>query len=265
MSLIDHRFRYVLAVFCGFLVLALQAFAFDQAILGQAERAAVSLRQDLTRIQSELALPTLTADQLTGYRRQLDDIRANAVRMSESLKGPFAEVDQQLKSLGPAPTDGSTEPPTIADRRTDLETSLNRIKAAQAQLDLIAVETDQLIDRTTQLQRDQFLSRLLEKSKSILNPALWLDGLLATGLFFTRLNQLLINWWNEASRTGDLIVLVIMPLFLVALLYLYRAIRGWFTAASAPAPMVCAVRLTTPTGFGALCAACCSRLSSAPH
>lgn len=229
MSLIDHRFRYVLAVFCGFLVLSLQAFAFDQAILGQAERAAVSLRQDLTRIQSELALPTLTADQLTGYRRQLDDIRANSVRLSESLKGPFAEVDQQLKSLGPAPADGGTEPPTIADRRTDLETSLNRIKSAQAQLDLITVETDQLIDRTTQLQRDQFLSRLLEKSKSILNPALWLDGLLATGLFFTRLNQLLINWWNEASRTGDLIVLVIMPLFLVALLYLYRAVRGWFT------------------------------------
>lgn len=229
MSLIDHRFRYVLAVFCGFLVLALQALAFDQAILGQAERAAVSLRQDLTRIQSELALPTLTAEQLTGYRRQLDDIRANSVRLSESLKGPFAEVDQQLKSLGPAPADGSTEPPTIADRRTDLETSLNRIKAAQAQLDLITVETDQLIDRTTQLQRDQFLSRLLEKSKSILNPALWLDGLLATGLFFTRLNQLLLNWWNEASRTGDLIVLVIMPLFLVALFYLYRAIRGWFT------------------------------------
>lgn len=229
MTAIDIRIRYAVALFVGFLVFSLQALAFDQAILGQAERAAVSLRQDLTRIQGELALPTLTAEQLTGYRRQLDDIRANSVRLSDSLKGPFAEVDQQLKSLGPAPTDGATEPPTIADRRTDLETSLNRIKAAQAQLDLVTVETDQLIDRATQLQRDQFLSRLLEKSKSILNPALWLDGLLATGLFFTRLNQLLLNWWNEASRTGDLIVLVIMPLFLVALFYLYRAVRGWFT------------------------------------
>ncbi|HTN96964.1 MAG TPA: DUF3772 domain-containing protein, partial [Nordella sp.] len=228
LTAIDIRIRYAVALFLGFLLLALQAFAFDQAILGQAERAAISLRQDLTRIQGELALPTLTPEQLTQFRGQLDDIRTNAVRQSESLKGPLAEVDQQLKSLGPEPTDGSTEPSTIADRRTDLETSHNRIKAAQAQLDLITVETDQLIGRTTQLQRDQFLSRLLEKSNSILNPSLWLDGFLATGLFFTRLNQLLVNWWNEASRSGALIVLLIMPLFLAALFYLYRAIKGWF-------------------------------------
>ncbi|HTN96225.1 MAG TPA: hypothetical protein VL101_04555 [Nordella sp.] len=129
MSPIDLRFRYVSAAFLGFLFLALQAFAFDQAILGQAERAAVSLREDLTRIQGELALPTLTPEQLTQFRRQLDDIRANAVRQSESLKGPLAEVDQQLKSLGPEPTDGSTEPPTIADRRTDLETSHKKFLA----------------------------------------------------------------------------------------------------------------------------------------
>lgn len=228
MSLTDLRIRYAVAVFCGFLVFALQALAFDQAILGQAERAAVSLRQDLTRIQNELALPTLTPEQLIGFRGQLDDIRANAVRQSENLKGPFAEVDQQLKSLGAAPANGATEPATIAERRTDLANSLNRIKAAQAQLDLIVVETDQIIDRTTQLQRDQFLSRLLERSKSVLGPSLWYDGLLATGLFFTRLKQLLVNWWNEASRSGDLIVLIIMPLFLAALLYLYGAMRGWF-------------------------------------
>lgn len=228
MSLIDLRLRYAVALFCGFLVFALQALAFDQAILGQAERAAVSLRQDLTRIQNELALPTLTTEQLTGFRRQLDEIRVNAQRQSENLRGPIAEVEQQLKSLGPAPAAGASEPASISDRRTELETSLNRVKAAQAQLDLIVVETDQLIARTTQLQRAQFLSRLLERSDSILSPSLWYDGLLATGLFFTRLNQLLVNWWNEASRSGDLIVLFIMPLFLAALLYLYGAVRGWF-------------------------------------
>ncbi len=229
MTAIDFRLRHAPAVCFGLLLLVLQAFAFDPAILGQAERAAVSLRQDLSRIQSELALPTLTSDQLTEFRRQLDNIRTSAVRQSESLKAPLAEVDQQLKSIGPAPADGSTEPTTISDRRTDLEKSLARIKAAQTQLDLITVETDQQIARTTQLQRDQFLSRLFERTGSILSPTLWYDGLLATGLFFSRLWQLLGNWWSEASRTGDLIVLVIMPLFLAGLLYLYRAARGWFT------------------------------------
>lgn len=228
MTAIDFRIRYVLAVFCGLALFALQAWAFDPAVLGQAERAAVSLRQDLTRIQTEQSLPTLTSDQLTDFRRQLDDIRTTAVGLSESLSGPLAEVDQQLKSIGPAPTDGSTEQPEISTRRTDLQNSLNRIKAAQAQLDLITVETDQQIDRTTQLQRAQFLSRLFERTGSILSPKLWYDGLLASGTFFSRLGQLLANWWDEASRTGDLVVLIIMPLFLGALVFLSRVIRRWF-------------------------------------
>jgi small-conductance mechanosensitive channel len=228
MTATDFRIRYVLALVSGLFLLAQQALAFDPAILGQAERAAVSLRQDLTRIQNELSLPTLSSDQFTEYRRQLDDTRASAVGQSAGLNGPFSEVDQQLKSIGPAPSEGGSEPQEIADRRADLEKSLARIKAAQAQLDLIAVETDQQIDRVTQLQRTQFLSRLFERTRSILSPALWYDGFVASGALFTRLGQLLANWWAEASRTGDPIVLIIMPLVLGGLIFLDRAIRRWF-------------------------------------
>ncbi len=228
MIAIDMRLRQAVAAFCGLLLCVLQAFAFDPAVLGEAERAAVSLRQDLTRIQNELALPTLTSDQLIEFRRQLDDVRASAVGQSESLNAPLAEVDQQLTSLGPAHSDGSPETPDIASRRSDLQNSLNRIKAAQSQLDLITVETDQLIDRTAQLQQEKFVSRLLERTSSVLSPSLWYDGLLASGVFFTRLAQLLANWWSEASRTGDLTVLIIMPLLLGALYFLYRVARRWF-------------------------------------
>jgi small-conductance mechanosensitive channel len=227
MTATDFRIRYVLSLVTGLILLAQQALAFDPATPGQGERAAVSLRQDLTRIQNELSLPTLSSDQLTDFRRQLDDMRASAVGQSAILNGAFAEVDQQLNSIGAAPKDGGSEPQEIADRRADLEKNLARIKAAQAQLDLIAIETDQQIDRVTQVQRAQFLSRLSERTGSILSPSLWYDGLVASGVFFSRLGQLLANWWGEASRTGDLSVLIIMPLLLGGLFFLYRAIRRW--------------------------------------
>jgi small-conductance mechanosensitive channel len=228
MTATDLRIRYVLALLLGLILCAGQALAFDPAVLGGAERAAVSLRQDLTRIQNELSLPTLSSDQLTDFRRQLDDLRTSSVSQSGALNGPLAEVDQQLKSIGPVPTDGSTDPQEIADRRADLEKSLTRIKVAQTQLDLITVETDQQIDRLTQVQRAQFFDRLFQRNGSILSPSLWYDGFVASGVFFTRLGQLVVNWWGEASRTGDLIVLVIVPLFLGGLFFLFGAIRRWF-------------------------------------
>jgi small-conductance mechanosensitive channel len=229
MTATDFRIRHILALITGLLLLTQQALAFDPAVLGQAERTAVSLRQDLTRIQNELSLPALSSDQLIDLRHRLDDTRAGAVGESAGLNGPFAEVDQQLKSIGAAPSDGGSEPQEIADRRADLEKNLTRIKAAQAQLDLIAVETDQQIDRLTQLQRAQFLSRLFERTGSVLSPSFWYEGFVASGALFTRLGQLLANWWNEASRTGDLIVLIIVPLVLGGLLFLDRAIRRWFS------------------------------------
>jgi potassium-dependent mechanosensitive channel len=226
MTATDIKIRYVLALVACLFLLVQGALAFDPALLGQAERAAVSLRQDLTRIQNESSSPTLSSDQLSDLRRQLDDTRASAVAQSESLNGPFAEVDQQLKSIGAAPSDGEFQ--DIAQRRADFEKSLARIKAAQTQLDLIAVETDQQIDRVAQLQRSQFVSRLFERTRSILSPSLWYDGLVASGVFFTRLGQLLANWWGEASRTGDLIVFIVMPLVLGGLFFLYWTIRRWF-------------------------------------
>src|SRR5262245_59925354 len=228
MTTTDFRLRYILTLVTGFFLLTQQALAFDPAILGQAERAASSLRQDLTRIQNELSLPTLTTDQLTDFRHQLDDSRAAAVGESASLSGPYAEVDQQLKSIGPAPTDASSESQEIADRRADLTKILARIKAAQAQCDLIAIEIDQQIDRVSQLQRAQFFSRLFERTGSILSLTLWYDGFVASGAFFTRLSQLLTNWWGDASHSGDLTVLIIMPVLLGGLLFLDRAIRRWF-------------------------------------
>ena len=160
MAATDFRLRHILALVTGLFLLTQQALAFDPATLGQVERTAASLRQDLTRIQNELSLPTLSSDQLVDLRRLLDDTRASAVGQSAGLNGSFVEVNQQLQSIGAAPANGSSEPQEIADRRADLVKSLARIKAAQAQLDLIAVETDQQIDRLTQLQRAQFLSRL---------------------------------------------------------------------------------------------------------
>src|SRR3990170_5622617 len=119
----------LLAALCSVLFLVTQAFAFDVAILGQAERSVTALRQDLNRIQNELALPNLTAQQIADQRAALENVHSVAVERGNALAGPITEVTQQLESLGPAPAQGQTEAGSITEQRKALTASLNRLVA----------------------------------------------------------------------------------------------------------------------------------------
>lgn len=217
-----------LAALCGLVFCAIQAFAFDAALLGQAERSITALRQDLTRIQNELALPTLTPQQIGDLRAALDNVRSTAVERGEALRGPIDEVTQQLASLGPAPTAGQTEAGAITDQRNTLVTSLNRLEAARKQLELIVVETDQLVERSAIALRNLFFSRIFEASRFILSPTLWIEGFGGTRIFIERLGNLFATWWTQVSATGNLFVLVLVPFLLGVLSIGWRAVRRWF-------------------------------------
>jgi small-conductance mechanosensitive channel len=220
----------LLGVLCGLLLMAAQAMAFDMAILGQAERSIAALRQDLTRIQGQLALPNLTAQQIAEERAALENVRATATQRGTALGGPIDEVTQQLASLGPVPAPGQTEAGAITDQRNALNANLNRLQAAKKQLELIVVETDQLIERAAAALRNLFFSRIFEAGPSILSPALWYDGFVASGIFIERLSNLFTTWWAQIASTANLFVLVLVPFVLGILSIGWRKARSMFLA-----------------------------------
>src|SRR5260221_9539945 len=85
---------------------AVPAYAYDEALVGQAERAAAGFSNDLSRIDGELQLPSITDQLLTQERSTLDDIRTNALSLSVAMSGPVSEVTQQITLLGPPPAAG---------------------------------------------------------------------------------------------------------------------------------------------------------------
>jgi potassium-dependent mechanosensitive channel len=218
----------ILLAFAALIILAVNALAFDQAILGQAERAAASLRQDIQAVQGELALPTVSSDQLLASRRKVEEIRTSALTHVNALNGPYAEVDVQLKSLGPVPESG-TEATEIADQRNALTAMLTRIKTAQGQLGLIVVESEQLATRISQMQQDRFFERIFEVGRSIFNWSLWYDGAVGASVFVQRLGGLIANWWSDIATTANPGVLVLVPIVFAVLFLLYRGARRWFT------------------------------------
>ena len=222
--------RLAFWLFAGF------AWAFDESIIGQAERAALAFRADLQAIDSELALATITDQRLIDHRNTLEDIRSKAVAQSGKLDDPIKEIAEQVSKLGPAPAEGQTEAIEIGAQRKLLNDVLNRLQGAKTQLELVAVEAEQQAGRASSIQRGQFFQKIFESSKSVLNPYLWSDAGSGLTVFLQRLGSLIGNWWNQVQHTASTSSLILLPLVIALILAVWwfagRVLRERYKARS---------------------------------
>jgi potassium-dependent mechanosensitive channel len=224
------KVRIALAALCAFWMVLASAGAFDAAIVGQAERLIASYRSDLARISQELRNPALGEQQLSDHRTELEKIRTGAIEQSVLIVAPISEVNQQIKSLGPAPAEGKTEPEGVATARSELQASLDKLQSVKSQLDVIAIEAEQQAGRVAAIQRDQFFQRIFDRNRSIVNPMLWYDMGVGMGVLASRLAALVRNWWAEVSPTANPLGLLLIPLFVGIFIGGYRFISRWFSS-----------------------------------
>ena len=212
------------------------AFAFDEAVIGQAERAALAFRADLQRIDTELALPTITDQRLIDHRNTLEDIRSKALNQSSTLDDPIKEIAEQVAKLGPPPAEGQTESVEIEAQRKLLNDVLNRLQGAKTQLELVSVEAEQQAGRASSIQRGQFFQKIFESSKSILNPYLWADAGSGLTMFLQRIGALIGNWWDQVQHTASTSSLLLLPIIIVLILAVWwlagRVLRERYKARS---------------------------------
>lgn len=207
--------RIALAALCALLISLQAALAFDQAVLGQSERLLLQYRADLDRMSELLRRPVLSEKELVETRAALEKLRTSAAEHSAKLATPLTEVNQQIASLGEAPVAGASEDAGVAKTRADLTAVRDRLQSFKSQFDVIAVEAEQGAGRVTALQRDQFFERIFDRSRSIINPALWYDTGVGLGVMVSNLGLLFRNWWAEVGPTGDPIGLLLVPLFVI--------------------------------------------------
>ncbi len=211
------------ALLFSILLFAGSAAAFDEAVIGQAERSALAFRANLQAIDSQLALPSITDQHLIDHRTTLEDIRIKALSQSSALNEPISEITEQVAKLGPAPSADRTESVEIGAQRKLLNDALNRLQGAKTQLELVAVEAEQKAGRASSIQRNQFFQKIFESSRSILNPYLWRDAGAGLTVFLQRLWALIGNWWNQVQHTASISSLVMLPLTILLILAVW-----WF-------------------------------------
>lgn len=205
------------------------AVALDRAINGETDRALQQLRIDLDAASLQLRRPNLNDQDLSNLKIALEKIRTGAADRSLKLLVPLGEVTQQLNSLGPAPAAGQKEDDGVAQSRADLTTTRDKLQSIKAQLDVVTVESEQVSKSVSTMQRDQFFSRIFDRSRSIFNPGLWYDLLAGIGVLFTGLALLLRNWWADVSQSAQPLGLLMIPLIIVGCGLGFRFLNRFFS------------------------------------
>jgi potassium-dependent mechanosensitive channel len=216
-------FKIWCAIILGLWIFAGSASAFDEAVIGQAERAALAFRADLQKIEADLGSPIVSDQQLIAQRDKLEDIRSKALTQAGLLDDSIKEMGEQVAKLGPAPAEGQSEAGEIQAQRKIINDTFNRLQGARTQLELVAVEAEQQTGRASSIQRDQFFQKIFESSRSVLNPFLWADAGVGVQIFFQRVSALINNWWNDVNRSASATSRLLLPIMLAIIVGLW-----WF-------------------------------------
>ena len=193
------------------------ALAYEESTIQSAETDAQSLQQELRRLTTLPNNFSTTDESIAQQRQALEAVRAKALSASDDVANPLSEVRTQVEQLGKPPADGQQETAAIAQQRRQLAAQLARLEAVQKNYTLINVEAEQAQGRLIQTQRSQFLQRIFQPGRSILDPRLWLSMAKGTADFWHALTVRLKNSLANNYSTQNYSYLAILPAGLLGL------------------------------------------------
>lgn len=183
------------------LVLSLVAFAF---LAGAAFAQAGPAYDDWERVaqRAEGAVENAQASEqaFEQLRQDLNDWRSRFQEAQSVNTAQIAAVEAQLATLGPKPEDGE-EAPDTAQRRSELNSRLNTLRAPVQRAEVAHSRAEALIQQVDKILRERQTRALFEVGPTPLNPVNWPPSVEALVDYFYRIVvDVRASWANETRR-----------------------------------------------------------------
>ncbi|TLP46777.1 mechanosensitive ion channel family protein [Cohaesibacter sp. CAU 1516] len=201
--------------------LAAGAVSGARAQTTEAPNVADTLLVQLDQIEATLNRDGLSEDTFSELRSSLSDIEAKATAQKSQVQPLLQEAKARLEALKPAETkegeEAATEADSLKTRREELQEQVTQIDAQLKLISSSLVRAEQLNNRITLARQDRFTRQLFERSGTILNPALWLNGLSGSVTTWQAVTTLFSDWGRYLiTRAADHIWQVIGVILIVA-------------------------------------------------
>jgi small-conductance mechanosensitive channel len=236
---------FLLAVLIAVTVAGRGAAAQDMTALDVANKQIAATRTAIDQIASALSGASLTASLLNDRRAAIETLRLETLAPIPKLLSSISDLEARLRRIGPTTDEAPSD--ALVGQRASITSLLDRFRGAKDQLSVLSVEIDQLAARASRLQRDLFFQQVFEPSRSIVNPALWLEGASAFYLVADRLRALFDLWLSEATTklSGPTLAAIFGG---IAALLMFALLFGRYLARRFEP----ALRMRTPSNFDRL-------------
>lgn len=180
-----------------------------------------------TRAETALADSTTSNNGLELLRGQLVDWRTKLQGAQNTNATRIATSRTQITALGPAPADGESEAPEIAERRKALNEQLARLQAPGLAAEEAYRRASGLVSEIDRVLRERQANELLKLWPNPLNPANW--GTAAAAVRDSLMPiwaEAAVNWTRPDRRAylvDNLPVIGVLLLLAIALIWRGRA------------------------------------------
>jgi potassium efflux system protein len=173
-----------------------------------------SAKAEMDQIEAALTREDINDQTLVSLRERIDPVKDRVNAILAELQPQIDAIDSRLEQLGPvgkeaqptepasAPVSENAAPPKL-DSGSEMERERVAQTATRTALDesarrarAIIVQADQTIEKVTARRRALFQDHLFERSRSIIDPSLWLDVAVSFPKDITSIHWLLSDWWR---------------------------------------------------------------------
>ncbi|WP_127088462.1 DUF3772 domain-containing protein [Aquabacter cavernae] len=158
-------------------------------------------RSALNSLEGALTVEGLRSSDLDDLRGRLEPLRRETQQQLDQLTPRLTSAKARLEEVGKPPAAGAPpEDPATTAAREQLTTQLALIDAAVKQYVALNSRADTLSDQIATRRRTLFANQILERSNSVLDPALWAGAASALSVESRALHFLARDWVGYARN-----------------------------------------------------------------
>ncbi|WP_407049529.1 DUF3772 domain-containing protein [Methyloraptor flagellatus] len=161
-------------------------------------------KAELDQIVAALQRNSLNDRALADLRNRTDAIKVQANEVVDSLSPTLQGIEARLKQIGPAPEneDDNAESEAIRQDREQQQKALADVQGRVKQAQLVMLRSDEIVKQIGDRRRARFAQELLERSRSVFDPTLWLSTLQAVPGLINAFGLLLGDWLRLLAVRG---------------------------------------------------------------